>query len=113
MKRRYFMLTAEYVDTCLPCYLQDSYSRDGETLLLSPLGLTHEETVEELINSIDHDCGLPEEFGDDDLREVVGQAIEGIDLRDVDANGNRVDEPIEDDSGDFPYIYVRLSWETD
>jgi hypothetical protein len=106
----YIMLTAQYIDTCMPCYLLDSYSRDGQTLLLSSLGLSLEGTVRALIDSIDSDAGIPEGVSDDDLASVIGEAIQGVDLRAINAEGNRTTDPIETD-GDEPYLYVLLEWE--
>jgi hypothetical protein len=104
-------ITARYVDTCLSDYLQDSYSRPGQTLLLTSLGLDLATTVESLMESMDGDCGLPESISDVEIARAVRDAIEGVDLRYIDENGNRCDEPEEDRDGDEPYLYVVLEWD--
>lgn len=94
-------INAKHVDTCLPCYLTDSYSRPGQTLALSPTGLSMIDTVEALLNSIDFDSGIPEEITDNDIRAEFRLAIRYADL------GPVIDD---DDSGDVPYVYVLLEW---
>lgn len=100
---------AQYVGTMLPDYLQDSYSRPGETLLLTSLGSTLTYTIQDLIDSLDWDCGFPE-VSNDDLAWIIGDALSGVDLRYIDEHGNRCDEPAEDRNGEEPYIYVVLRW---
>jgi len=103
-------ITARYVDTCLSDYLQDSYSRPGQTLLLASLGSDLASTVEELVASCD-DSGIPETISESDIARAVRDAIEGIDLRYIDENGTRQDEPSDDRDGDEPYLYVVLEWD--
>ena len=106
-------ITAQYVDTCLPCYLQDGHNRPGETLLLASLGSDLATTVEELMDSMDDDCGLPESVSNEEIARAVRGAIDGVDLRYVDEEGNRQDEPAEDRDSDEPYVYVVLRWDAE
>lgn len=104
-------ITARYVDTCLSDYLQDSYSRDGQTLLLCSLGTNRADTAQALVESMDMDAGVPESVTDDQIFDAVNAALEGVDLRYIDEDGNRQDEPAEDRDGDEPYLYVVLEWD--
>ena len=105
-------ISARYVDTCLSDYLQDSYSRDGQTLCLSPLGLSLDDAVESLFDSMDCDAGIPEYISDDDIKAALRDALAGVDLRYIVENGDRCDETPEDDRDDIePYLYVVLEWD--
>jgi len=106
-------ITARYVDTCLSDYLQDSYSRPGQALCLASLGCSIEQTVEELLNSLDDsDSGFPETIGNDEIKEVLAEAIEAIDLRYIDENGNRCQTPPEEDRDcEEPMLYVLIEWD--
>lgn len=110
-------ITAQYVDTCLPDYLQDGHNREGECLAFSPLGLSLEETVESLAGSVDTmlwDAGCPESILDTDIRDALRDALDGVDLRAVDGDGNRIDgepEESDDDCIDEVYVYVVLRWD--
>jgi len=104
-------ITARYVDTCLSDYLQDGYTRPGQTLCLTSLGCDAEGTVSALMESIDMDAGIPEHISDDEIRKALTDAIEGVDLRYIDENGNRCDEPPEDRDHEEPYLYVVLEWD--
>jgi hypothetical protein len=103
-------ITAQYVDTCLSCYLQDSYSREGETLLLTSLGSDLATTVEALMDSMDFDCGIPESISDVEIARAIRDALTGVDLRYIDENGDRCAEPADDRDGEEPYLYVALRW---
>lgn len=103
-------IIAQYVDTCLPCYLQDSHCRDGETLLLAGLGCSVEETVDALFDSLDCDADLPDDVTDEDIKEALRGALVGVDLRYVDENGDRCDVPADDRDDEEPYVYVVLQW---
>ena len=104
-------ITARYVDTCLSDYLQDSYSRPGQTLLLASLGSDLASTVETLVASVDWDSDIPETISEGDIARAVRDAIEGVDLRYIDENGTRQGEPSEDRDSDEPYLYVVLEWD--
>jgi len=103
-------ITARYVDTCLSDYLQDSYSRPGQTLCLASLGGTIEETVEALYESIDWDSDIPESIEEESIKEALRDELQGVDLHYIDEEGNRCDEPEEDRDSDEPYLYVVLEW---
>lgn len=104
-------IEAFYVDTCLPDYLQDGHTRDGETLCLAPLGCTESETVDALYESIDWDADIPESIDDEDIKTALADAIQGVDLRAVDEDGNRIDGEAPESDGDEPYVYVYLKWD--
>ena len=104
-------VTASLVDICLPCYLLDSYSREGQCLTLAPLGLSADETVDALLGDFNSAvCDIPWTLNDDELRAAFRDALQGVNLRGVDADGNRVDEPTDDDDCDGPYVYVVVEW---
>jgi hypothetical protein len=102
-------MKAYYVDTCLSDYLQDGHNRDGEALAFASLGGTVEDTVEQLLDSIEFDQAP--DVSDDEIRFCFGEAIADIDLRYIDENGTRCDEPAEDRDHEEPYLYVVLKWE--
>lgn len=104
-------ITARYVDTCISDYLQDGYNRPGQALALCSLGCSVEDTVRELVNSVTNDESIPECYEDTDLEIAVLAAIDGLDLRYIDEDGNRQDEPDDDRDGDEPYLYVVLEWD--
>ena len=108
------IITAEYVDTCLPCYLQDGHNREGETLLCAFLGMDLDDTVETMIIGMDTDCGIPSWVGDEPIAQAIVDALEGVDLRWIDMHGNRCRTPDTDAAdGDEPMVYVVLRWEHD
>lgn len=106
-------ITARYVDTCLSDYLQSSYSGPGQFLCLTPTGLSLDEAVDSLYDSVAcTDAGIPEHISDEQIRAAFRDALQGVDLRWIDENGNRCDEtPEEGHDGDEPYIYVVLEWD--
>ena len=106
-------ITARYVDTCLSDYLQDGYSRPGQALGFASTGCSLADTVEQIVTSVTNDEGIPACYEDSDLEAAVLAALEGVDLRYIDENGNRQDEPEDDGAwrGDEPYIYVVLEWD--
>lgn len=104
-------ITARYIDTCLSSYLQDGYNRPGQSLCLASLGCDLATTVEALVASVDCDAGIPDVLSDADLARALRSALEGVDLRYIDEDGNRQEEPDEDRDDEEPYIYVVLEWE--
>lgn len=104
-------ITARYIDTCLSSYLQDGYTRTCQTLCLASLGCDLATTVETLVASVDGDAGVPEKYSDGDLARALRSALEGVDLRYIDEDGNRQEEPDDDRDSEEPYIYVVLEWE--
>lgn len=104
-------ITARYVDTCLSDYLTDGYHRPGQTLVLSSLGCTLDETVDALYDSIDWDAGIGDSTFDVDIKDALRVALAGVDLRYIDGDGNRCDETPDESDGDEPYIYVVLEWD--
>ena len=109
-------VTAEYVDTCISCYLQSSYAGDGEWLLLAMChGQTRSKLAEELIYSFD-DYDAPEWVCPETMRDAIYEAIEGVDTRAIDPDGNRVEDPEgidPDELAEGPYIYVVIRWNTE
>ncbi len=121
-----YTISAKHVDTCMPCYLQDSHSRDGEWLLCAaPRGQAADELAEELYDQMQGEAP-PEDFENAfpdgwPSREVLlatfREALEGVDLRFIDGDGNPVDaEDMTDEhtyEGESPYVYVVLQWSRD
>lgn len=104
--------TARHVDTCLSDYLQDSYSRPGQTLCLASLGGERDLTVDDLYDSIDWDSGIPDAANlEEDIRAALAEAIADVDTRYIDENGNRCDETPDDRDSEEPYLYVVLEWD--
>jgi hypothetical protein len=106
-------ITARYIDTCLSSYLQDGCNRPGQSLCLTSLGSDLATTVEGLVDSVDCDASIPETISDADLARALRSALEGVDLRYIDENGNRQAEPADDRDSEEPYIYVVLEWEVE
>ena len=105
-------IKARYLDTCLPCYLQDHHNRDGETLVYALLGCTVEDTVDQMIENLDMDLPLPANWSVAALKESISKAIAGVDLRTFDETGNRIDgEATESEIDQAPMIYVLLTWD--
>ena len=104
-------ITARYIDTCLSDYLQDSYSRPGQTLCLTSPGCSLEDSVEALFDSIDWDAGVPESTNEIEIKDAFRTALKGVDLRHIDEDGNRQEEESEDEEYNCEsYIYVVLEW---
>jgi len=104
-------INANVVDICLSDYLQRSYDGPGETLCYASLGDDIEGTVDQLVESMDHDCGIPEQVTDDEIRQAFRDALQGVDLRYIDGDGNPCDE-VPDERDDIePYLYVTLTWD--
>lgn len=105
-------LSAYHVDTCLPDYLQDSYNRDGEVLLLCvPRGQPASEAAEELYDSMSDACGLPESVSEKEVLAVLTDVCRDIDLRYIDGDGNCCEEePDGWEDMDTAYVYVVLQW---
>jgi hypothetical protein len=105
-------ITARYVDTCLSDYLQDSYSRPGQTLCLTSPGCSLEDSVEALFDSIDWDAGVPDSTDEVSIKDAFRTALKGVDLRYIDEDGNRQDEESDDEEYNCEsYIYVVLEWD--
>jgi hypothetical protein len=106
-------ITARYIDTCLSDYLQDGCNRPGQALCLTSPGCTLDESVDALFDSIDWDSGIPESvpYGDVSIKDALRSALQGVDLRYIDEDGNRQEEPDEDRDSEEPYIYVVLEWD--
>jgi hypothetical protein len=101
-------ITAQYVDTCLPDYLTDHHCRPGERLVMSALGVSLDVAVREMFDNADD---VPDCFDDEEIKTAVREALAGVDLRWIDANGNRVDEAPEEHDDEEPMVYVVLRWE--
>lgn len=134
-----YTVTAEHVDTCLPCYLQDHHNREGELLLCcTPSGQSAEEAAEDLYLSESTWDGFPEEdeVSQSQIEEALISSLEGVDLRWLDLEGNRCEEDPEPDGhaedcsmmdgdnlplctcgyddwqgADSSYVYVVLRWQ--
>jgi hypothetical protein len=118
MKKRY-EVWADYVDTCLPCYLTDHHNREGEMLLgVCPSGQTSEQAVEELMEEINGAMydSVPEEVGDEEIHVALTAAVEGVDFRTISSNGDRLedgedeDEDPAEDFGEESQAWFVLSW---
>jgi len=133
-----YTLSADYVDTCMPCYLQDHHSREGEMLLQClPHGQSIPEAVEDLFESESTWDRFPggEEISQEAIEEALTSALEGVDLQYLDLEGNRCESDPEPeghaetcsmmDGEDLPlctcgydlwqgaepsYVYVVLRW---
>lgn len=107
-------ITARYVDTCLPDYLQDHHNRPGEMLVGSYLGMTKEDTALEMLQNMDDDSVLPPGWDPDTVQAEIAMVLNGVDLRMVDAHGNRVDtkasEAEESDGLSEAMVWVLLTW---
>lgn len=105
-------VTARYVDTCLSDYLLDGCNRPGQALGLASLGFDRKETARELSSSVlSGDFGIPDLVECGDVIQAFYDALEGVDLRYIDGDGNPQDERPEEDPGDEePYLYVVLEW---
>jgi len=124
MSNTKYEITAEYVDTCLPCYLQDGHNRKGEWLLCeAPYGQTEDEFVDALIEQMNGESP-PEDFEEsfpewpkNEIRAALKEAVAGVDLRFIDNDGHEVDKGDMTDEhvyeDDHPYVYVVLRWEVD
>lgn len=82
-------LHVTHIDTCLPCYLQDHHTRDGETLIGIRVdgGTTNAEVKNDLITEATLCEALPEHFTDDMILAAInaefgGTVIEEDDLWD-------------------------------
>lgn len=104
-------ITARYIDTCLSDYLQDGYTRAGQSLCFAPLGCSIEETVEALASSVDGDSTIPECYEEIDLEIALKEAIGNVDLRYIDEDGTRQDEPADDRDSEEANVYVVLEWD--
>jgi hypothetical protein len=108
-----FEITASVIDICLSSYLQYG---PGETreILLSSLGLSEDDTVEELFDSISDEffaSGPGSTISEDEIKSILRDAIQGVDYRYIDQDGNACDEIPEGDRDDEePYLYLRLDW---
>jgi hypothetical protein len=117
-----YEITAEHVDTCLSCYLQNSYSRPGERLLMvAPRGQPVDEAVEELWEQMQGEApsqsfedAFPDKWPEERIRTALREALDGVDLRYIDGDGCTVDaEDMTDEhiyEDDSPYVYVVLRW---
>lgn len=101
-------ITAQYVDTCLPDYLTDHHCRPGERLVMSSLGVSIDQAVSEMLDNADD---VPDCFDNEEIKTAVREALAGVDLRWIDANGNRADEAPEEHDDEEPMVYVVLRWD--
>lgn len=101
-------ITAQYVDTCLSSYLLDHHTRPGERLVMSSLGMSLKRTISEMLDNADD---VPDCFDNEEIKTAVREALAGVDLRWIDANGNRVDEAPEEHDDEEPMVYVVLRWD--
>lgn len=106
-----YEISASVIDICLPDYLPYGSGTTHE-ILYAPLGMSEEETVDSLYDSIDAGTDLPseEEISTEDIKRVLRAAIQGVDYRYRDEHGNPCDEVPDDCDHDEPYLYVRLDW---
>jgi hypothetical protein len=63
------------------------------------------------MDSMDMDAGIPEAVTNGEILDALKAALAGVDLRYIDEDGNRQEEPDEDRDSEEPYIYVVLEWE--
>jgi hypothetical protein len=87
-------ITARYIDTCLPSYLLDGCNRPGQALCLATTGCDLATTVEALVDSVDWDSNIPQELSEGDIARALRSALDGVDLRYIDGDGNRQEERI-------------------
>ena len=120
-----YIVTADYVDTCRPDYLQDGHNREGEWLLCTSLGgQTTEEAVDELVDQMNGEAP-PESFPDEgdlpeaDIRAALLDAVRGVDFHPCDDCGNLVKPDADDEDAIEAYnklleeqanVYVVLRW---
>jgi len=104
-------ITARHVDTCLSDYLQDGYNRPGQMLCLASLGGDKAETVSDLVSSMHCEGDIPASIDDTEIEAAFLSALEGVDLRYIDGDGNPQDEPAKDREDEEPYLYVVLEWD--
>ena len=135
MKKNY-KVWCDYKDTCFSDYLQDHHNRDGECLLgistefynkkfandevvqrgesFDAIVYAKDEAAHALMLEINiGDFGIPSEITDEQLCKAFNQAVEGVDFRYIDENGNRVSEENmpEERYSEEPMIWFVLYWE--
>jgi hypothetical protein len=114
-------MSAQYVDTCMSCYLQASYSSETSTLLMcTPTGQTLDEAVEELLSDLNSGCNtdMPddEDVPDFEIGKALRAALDGVDLRHISDDGDRItaeefEAAYPDEFPDeYPSVYVVLRW---
>lgn len=103
-------IKAEYIQTCLPDYVQDGHNRPGEMLVSSPLGIALCHVVDAMLESMDMEAYLPHGWTNDAVGKAIEECLAGVDLRAFDADGNRVDE-LDEDYDDENQAYVLLTWD--
>jgi hypothetical protein len=122
-EQRRYVISVDYVDTCMPCYLQDSHNRDGEWLLCTaPRGQTVDEAAVELYEQMQGEApsqsfedAFPDEWpSKETILTTFRETLQGVDLRFIDGDGNEVDaEDMTDEhvyEDECPYVYVVLKW---
>lgn len=106
-----YSCTAQYVDTCLPDYLRGSAGENEALLYGTPAGQedAHELACQMVEGLFDPD--IPDEIEDSAIIEALAKALDGVDLRPINADGFRVEELADDEEGSDSQIYVVLRWE--
>ena len=109
-------VSCTHVETCLGCYLTDHHNREGELLLgIVPRSQTEDEAVEELLEEALSSYGeVPAIVTEDMLKAAFEEALEDVDLRWIDSNGERQDKPPSEDEEEFslelPKAWFVLTW---
>ena len=106
-------LTAHYVGTMCPDYLQDHHCRDGEYLLGAMVDGTStiQDVVDGWIDSVFGCMGdnIPEDIPDDDIRAAILHIVRGpVSLKTVFDDTLPIYD--DDDPSELPYAYAYLSW---
>jgi hypothetical protein len=108
-----YEISASVIDICLSSYLQYGPGKTRE-ILLSSLGLSEHDTVESLFDSISDEwfaTGPGSTISEDEIKSILLEAIQGVDYRYRDQEGNACDEIPEDtDDQEEPFLYLRLDW---
>lgn len=98
-------ISATYVDTCFVDYLTDHDERIVGALLGSSIDETAEYLADEIYGTEDFPLG---DTVYDALKRAIRDAINGLDLRPVDANGNRVTPGSDDANDEQSSVWVKI-----
>lgn len=95
-----------YIDFCLPCYLTDSYSRDGQMLVpIYDGNYEPKDVADEVLEYID---SMVNEFPSSIKSEEIMQwCIDNDFFIEEDGNWKDTDQ---DDEDECPYHYVLVEW---
>lgn len=107
-----YTIECHYKDTCLSDYLTDHHNGNNELLIgISPHGQSKDEASRELLREADLFDKIPAEIGNAELKAAFLSALAGVDLRWIDAEGNRHrEEPQEDNEEEGAYVWFVLTW---